>query len=141
MEHPNAALLRRVYAAQAAADLEAYLASLSEDFVLHIPGRSRIAGAYRGKDEVRRHFREIAELSGGSFRTDVHDILASDDHAVGLVNASAERDGIVVDLPRIHVWHLRGGELTELWLHPTDQDAFDAYWGSVEAGAAGSQER
>jgi ketosteroid isomerase-like protein len=82
-EHPNAALVRRACAAQAKADLEAYLALLSEDFVLHIPGRSRIAGEYRGR----------------------------------------------------HVWHVRGGELAELWLHSVDQDAFDAYWGrAVDSG-------
>lgn len=127
--HPNAALLRRAYDAQARGDLDSYLAQLTDDFVLHVVGRSQIAGEYRGKDEVRRHFREIGELSGGTFRTEVHDVTASDEHAVGLVNAHADRDGTRVELPRIHIWHVRDGRLSELWLHPLDQEAFDAYWG------------
>jgi ketosteroid isomerase-like protein len=129
MAHGNEDLLRQAYEAQARGDLESYLDLLSDDFVLHIPGRSRIAGDYRGKDEVRRHFREIAELSGGTFRTEVHDTLASHDHAIGLVDARAERDGRIVELPRVHVWHVRDGKLSELWLHPLDQYAFDDYWG------------
>jgi ketosteroid isomerase-like protein len=125
----NEGLVRAAYAAQARGDIDGYVACLSDDFVLHIPGRSRIAGDYVGKDEVRRHFREIKELSGGTFRTAAHDILASDEHVVGLIEGSAEKDGLRVQLPRVHVWHVRGGKLIELFLHPADPVAFDAYWG------------
>jgi uncharacterized protein len=128
-KHPNEVLLRRAYEAQAAGDFDSYLDCLSDDIVLHVPGHSRIAGDYRGKDEVRRHFREIAELSAGTFTTEVHDVLGSDDHVVGLVNASAAREGRRVELPRIHVWHVHDGKLAELWLHPADQETFDMYWG------------
>jgi uncharacterized protein len=129
MPHPNEALLRRAYEAQARGDIDGYLDLLSDDFVLHIPGRSQISGEYRGKDEVRRHFIEIVELSGGTFRTKVHEVLATNEHAVGLVDATAQRNGRTVELPRVHVWHARDGKLTEMWLHPADQCKFDAYWG------------
>ena len=132
MPHPNEDLLRTAYDAQSRGDLDAYLECLREDFVLHIPGHSRIAGAYIGKEEVRRHFREIAQLSGGSFRTSVHDIIANDEHVVALVEAEALRAGERTLLPRVHVWHVRDGKLAELWLHPVDQDAFDDYWGPSE---------
>jgi uncharacterized protein len=129
MAHPNEILLRQTYEAQGRGDIDRYLETLSDDFVLHIPGRSRIAGDYRGREEVRRHFREIAELSGGTFRTEVHDVLASDEHVVGLVNARAEHWGVPVEIPRVHVCHVRDGRLAEMWIHPVDQRAFDAYWG------------
>jgi ketosteroid isomerase-like protein len=129
MAHPNEILVRKVYEAQGRGDIDGYLELLSDDFVLHIGGRSQIAGEYRGKEEVRRHFQEIAQLSRGTFRTEVHDALASDEHVVGLLNARAEREGVPVDLPRVHVWHVSDGSLSELWVHPADQYAFDAYWG------------
>ena len=66
-EHPDVGLVRRAYAAQMAGDLNAYLALLAEDFVLRIPGQSRIAGEYLGRDEMRRHFAEIAKLPVGRF--------------------------------------------------------------------------
>jgi hypothetical protein len=33
------------------------------------------------------------ELTGGNFRVEVHDIVANDEHAVGLHTAHAEREG------------------------------------------------
>jgi len=65
MQAENEELVRQAYAAQSRGDMEGYLALLADDFVLHIPGRSQIAGDYQGHEEVRRHFREIAALSGG----------------------------------------------------------------------------
>jgi ketosteroid isomerase-like protein len=123
------ALVRSLYDAQSRGDIDTYVSLLTDDFVLHIPGRSRIAGDYRGGADVRRHFAEIARLSGGTFRTSIHDVVAGDDHVVALVEATAEKDGQRVSLPRTHVWHVRGGRLSELWLQPMDQVAFDEYWG------------
>jgi len=80
--HPNEDLARAAYAAQSRGDLDMYIGLLSDDFVLRIPGRPRIAGDYVGKDEVWRHFREIRELSSGTFRTQVHDVLPNDSHVV-----------------------------------------------------------
>jgi len=127
--HPNEILLQKLYDAQERGDLEEYLDLLSNDFALHIPGRSRIAGDYVGKEGMRRHFAEIRELSKGTFRTVIHDVVAGDRHAIGLIDARAEKDGRTVELPRVHVWHVEDGRLTELWLHPVDQSAFDDYWG------------
>jgi hypothetical protein len=59
----------------------------------------------------------------------VHDVLVSGEHAIALIEAEAVRDGRVRPLPRVHVWHIRDGKLSELWLHPSDQYAFDEYWG------------
>ena len=130
--HPNEILLRMAYDAQARGDMDAYIDLLSDDVVLHIPGRSRIAGEYRGKEAVRRHFAEVAALSGGTFRTQVHDVLAGDDHVVGLVNAEADREGETAAVPRVHVWHVRDGKLAEVWVHPADQYVYDSFWGIAE---------
>lgn len=124
----NETAIREVYAAQARGDVEGYLSLLADDVVLHFPGRSRLAGDHAGKHAIRRHFALVAELSHGSFRTEVHDVLANDDHAVALIDARAERDGRTIDLPRVHVWHVRDGRPSELWVHPVDQYALDAYW-------------
>ncbi|MDP8955551.1 MAG: nuclear transport factor 2 family protein [Actinomycetota bacterium] len=130
--HHNEILLRMAYDAQARGDIDAYIDLLSDDVVLHIPGRSRIAGEYRGKEAIRRHFAEVTTLSGGTFRTEIHDVLAGEEHVVGLVKANAERNGETVDLPRVHVWHVRNGKLAEAWIHPVDQYAYDSFWGMAD---------
>lgn len=134
MPHEHEVVVRRLYEAQSRGDIDGYIRSLAEDFVLHIPGRSRIAGDYRGEAEIRRHFREIAALSNGTFRTEVHDVVAGDEHVMALVAAWAERDGVKVALPRAHAWHIREGCPAELWLLPVDQYAFDEYWGTGGTG-------
>jgi len=129
MSDANLALVCALYAAQSRGDLETYLSLLAHDFVMHIPGRSQIAGDYVGIDDMRRHFKEIKELSAGTFKTGVHDVVAGAAHVVALVDARAERGGVVHELPRVHVWHVRDGKLAEMWLQPLDQYAFDDYWG------------
>ena len=70
----------------------------------------------------------MAERSGGTFRADVHDVLGDDEHVVGLLRVSAQRDGRSLDMPVVHVWHVREGKLAELWIHPQDQYAIDEFW-------------
>jgi hypothetical protein len=43
--HSNEALVRSLYEAQARGDLDAYVSFLTDEFVLHIGGRSQVAGA------------------------------------------------------------------------------------------------
>jgi uncharacterized protein len=63
------------------------------DLVWHAPGRSQLAGDHRGVDTVLGFFAKTMELTGGNFRVEVHDIVANDEHAVGLHTAHAEREG------------------------------------------------
>jgi ketosteroid isomerase-like protein len=47
--HPNEELVRQAYEAQVRGDLDSYLELLTDDFVLHSLGSSRIAGEYPGR--------------------------------------------------------------------------------------------
>jgi hypothetical protein len=35
---------------------------------------------------------------------------------------------MTVDVPVVHVWHVRDGKLAEAWAHPTDQHLLDEFW-------------
>jgi uncharacterized protein len=63
------------------------------DIVWHAPGHSQLAGDHQGVDAVLGFFGQTMELTGGSFRVEVHDAVAHDEHAVGLHTAHAERAG------------------------------------------------
>jgi len=86
--------------------------------VFHEPGRSPISGDYQDLDQVARLFGTLAERSGGTFRATLHDVVANDEHAVGLHSSDAERDGRPVHSPTVLVFHVRDG----------DQHDFDAFW-------------
>jgi ketosteroid isomerase-like protein len=123
--HPNEALLRREYEAFESRDLGTLDEILADDVVYHIPGRNPFAGAHRGKRAVLRLFEADRRAS---FRSEVHDVLANDRHAVALTRVRGERDGLVLDDITVHVVHVIEGRITEAWFFPGDQAASDAFW-------------
>jgi ketosteroid isomerase-like protein len=129
MAHPNEELVRRGYEAFGAGDMATLNELFADDIVWHAPGRNQLAGTYRGKDEVFGTFKKVAELSGGTFKLDIHAILADDEHAVVLARATGEREGRTLDDNSVQVFHIKDGKVTEQWLHPGDAHASDEFWG------------
>ena len=128
MAHPNEDLLRKGFAAFTSGDLNAVQEFFADDIVWHVPGKSPLAGDYKGRDEVLGFLAKTMELTGGTFKLEVHDILAGDEHAVALTTATAEREGKQLNNNGVQVLHIRDGKLTESWLHPADQYAADEFW-------------
>lgn len=124
-EHPNAARIRDGYAAFATGDFAVLTDLFAEDLLWHLGGRSQLAGDYRGREAVFGLFGKLMEVTGGSFRLDVHAVLADDEHAVALVFATASRDGRSITDNDAHVFHMRDGKVVEFWTAATDQYAFD----------------
>jgi ketosteroid isomerase-like protein len=52
--------------------------------VWHFPGRSPLAGDHRGTDAVLGFFARTMELTAGTFRAELHDVVADDRHSVGM---------------------------------------------------------
>jgi uncharacterized protein len=124
----NAELIRGGYEAFGKGDIPAVVALWAEDIVWHIAGRSPLARDYTGAEEILGFFGQLQELSGGSFRLELHDVLASEDHVVALVNEIAVRGDTSMNNPGAHVWHLRDGKATEFWGVSYDLYATDAFW-------------
>jgi ketosteroid isomerase-like protein len=95
------------------------------DIVWHAPGRSQLSGDHQGVDAVLGYFGKTMELTGGTFRVEVHDVVANDEHAVGLNTAHAERAGRTLEDDNTLVFHVRDGKVTEVWQYWTDQYAAD----------------
>ena len=130
MAHPNEEKLRRGYDAFNKGDLD-FLRNevFTEDVVAHVPGRSQIAGEYKGIDQVFGLFGRLAELSEGTFRAEPHDILANDEHGVALSLTSAERQGKRLDQQRTtEIYHFRNGKVFELWPLVEDDYENDEFW-------------
>ena len=128
MAHPNEELVRRGYEAFNTADVETLREVFTDTTIFHEPGRSPISGDYQGLDQVLGFFGTLAERSGGTFRATLHDVVANDEHAVGLHSSDAERDGRRAHSPTVLVFHIRDGKLAETWSHHHDQHDFDAFW-------------
>ena len=128
MAYPNEDLTRRGFDAFAKGDVDTLRALFDQDAVWHVPGRSPLAGDYRGVDAILGFFARLAELSGGTFRTDVHDVVANDEHAVGIYVTRGEREGRTLENRNVLVSHIRNGKLTEAWLMSDDQYAADEFF-------------
>ena len=119
------AVARRAYDAYASMDIAAMDALMTDEHVVHVAGHHPLSGEYRGKQAVWGYLGRVAEISGGRGGFDVHAITADDDgHAVALLTGTI-RDFV---RPVIHVWHVRGGQLAEMWDASLDQQAEDAFW-------------
>jgi uncharacterized protein len=128
MAHPNEDLVRRGYVAFGTGDFATLRELFADDVVWHVGGRSTITGDYKGKNEVFGFFAQLAERAGGTFRVDVHDVLANDVHVVALVTLTAERAGKTLNDEGTQVYQVQGGKVTESWFHPSDQYASDEFW-------------
>jgi uncharacterized protein len=128
MAHPNEDLTRRGFEAFASGDMATLNELFADDIVWRSPGRNQLAGTFRGKDEVFAQFQKVAEMTGGTFQIDLHDILADDEHVVALTRSRAEREGKMLDDNTVQVFHVKDGKVTESWLHPWDAQAADEFW-------------
>ena len=54
---------------------------------------AQLSGDHRGLDAILGNFAKTAELTGGTFRIDLHDVVANDEHAVSIYVARGEREG------------------------------------------------
>jgi ketosteroid isomerase-like protein len=127
-QHPNVELMRRAERAFSTADSATLGEILSDDIVVHVPGRSALAGDHRGRDAILAYNQRIFELSGGTYENEVHEILATDEHIVVLQRNRARRGQRTLDINEALVLHARDGRILEVWELYTDQNQFDDFW-------------
>ena len=127
-ENANVELTRRGYEAFGKGDLATLAELLADDCVWHVLGVGPLNGDYHGRDEVFGFFGRLAEETGGTFRLDVHDVLANDEHSVALCKLSASRGTKSIEVPVANVSHMRDGKVTEFWTATTDPQASIDFW-------------
>jgi uncharacterized protein len=121
--------VRQANAAFGSGDLAALQSQfLAEEVVWHVPGRGPLAGDYHGIAEVIGLFSKISELSGGTARFTMHDVLANGNHMISLATITAERAGQHYQDKLVHVMKVRDGKATEVWTYAADPFAAEEFW-------------
>lgn len=129
MSHPNEDVIRRLYKAFASQDMPMIDQLLADDITWHAPGRARNAGTRRGKPALFAVMGELAQLTSGTMSSEVHDVLANDFRAVVLQTTRASRKGRpALEDREVIVFELRKGKVTEVWEHPGDLYAMEAFF-------------
>lgn len=128
MVHPNEELLRKNYQAASEGNVQAVADRMADDIVWHAGGNNPLSGDYRGKEEVLGYLGRLAEETGGTLKNEPHDVLANDEHAVGLLRFSAERGDKSLDVRAAHIVHIQDGKLAEVWIFYEDQRIVDEFF-------------
>ena len=128
MAHPNEEIVRSGFDAFAKGDVDTLRQLFDQDAIWHVPGRSPISGDHRGLDAILGFLARTMELTGGTFRAEVHDVVANDEHAVALYVTRGEREGRTLESRDVLVSHIRNGKLAEAWLLSADLYAVDEFF-------------
>jgi hypothetical protein len=128
-EHPNATLVRELFAAFREADLATIERVVPEDATWHFPGRTgQLAGDHVGRDAILGFLLRVPELTGDTFHLDLIDVVANDRHAVALFEGHGERNGRTLENPTCLRMRIEHGRIVELWEFVWDLYAVDDFW-------------
>lgn len=130
--HPNESLVRRLYDARARDDRPAIRACFATDVRWHDPYPEPHGGDLEGIDPVLAQiFDAAAAVTGDRGVFVLHDVLASDDHAVALVGWSASMPGKGrLDGREVAVFDVRDGVITQAWFYPEESMRYVDFFSS-----------
>lgn len=125
--HPNVETLNRFYAAFAKGDVAGMLAPCGEAVTFQIAGKSKLAGKY-DRAGLGKLVEAMRTLGGGTLRSDIHDVTATDAHGMVLMTNTVTRDGKKHEYRTVHVWRIQGGRPIAWYEYPRDLYQYDAIW-------------
>ena len=82
-----------------------------------------------GKGEVVGFWARARELSGGTVRTELIEVLGGDAFGIALVRVFAEREGRSLGGQfQAFTYRIEDGKVAEFWFMVQDRYAVDAFW-------------
>jgi len=124
----NEEVVRRIFAAFARKEGFALRSLFAEDAVWTVPGTSVMAGTFRGREEIFRFLARLPKETGGTYGSELRDVLASDERAAALYRARGSRRGRELELDQVLLFRIGNGLVREVLALPTDPEAFEAFW-------------
>jgi ketosteroid isomerase-like protein len=113
-EHPNAELYRAVMKQFQEGDASGFEDSIADDVVWWQIGSTE---PLRGKQAV---LDSMSWSEGINLELDLHDVLANDEHTVGLVTATVRVGDQSFTYRTAEIVHTEGGKVTERWAFSDD---------------------
>ncbi len=124
----NEELARRIFDAFARKQGFALRDVFAEDAVWTVPGTGRMAGVHRGREAIFRFLGRLPKETGGTYTSQLIDVLASDERAAALYRATGERNGRTLDLDQVLLLTVADGRITDVVALPSDPVAFEEFW-------------
>lgn len=121
-DHPNAAAYRKAAEAMSAGQFEGIADSLADDIVWWMIG---VDEPLRGKAALMAM---MSTASDFEIKVDLHDVVANDDHLVGLAKATVTRNGRTLTYRTAEIHHVKDGKITERWAFSDDTEAIKKFF-------------
>jgi uncharacterized protein len=125
----NEVLVRRALDAVNHRDVSALQDCLSPDVVWNETGsQNPLGGPFEGIGSVMTYLARLFDETADTLKIQVHDVTASDEHAVALVRLTATRGGTDLQDESLFVVHTSEGRIASVWSYSEDQPAVDRFW-------------
>ena len=129
--HKNVEIIRRGYQAFNLGDLKGLGELFDEKATWSSPGRSPLAGHFKGREAVFAHFGQLAAATGNSFQaTPTHFFADEDGRVVGTHHCTGQMAGKRLAVDCCIVFELRNGRVVSGTEYINDYPAWEAFWES-----------
>ncbi|OBG24596.1 nuclear transport factor 2 family protein [Mycobacterium sp. 852002-51057_SCH5723018] len=93
----NLQVILDLYASFATGDAEAMSRPFNDESVWVEPGNTTRSGVFRGQQAIMGHAMSCMELTGGTWGTEVQEILGGDRYVIAVERALGQRNGASLD--------------------------------------------
>jgi ketosteroid isomerase-like protein len=127
MMNPTEAI-RKFYDHFTRGEYEAAFDACDPKATFQITGESPLAGKFDRANISQKFASRLKELSGGTYKLEIHDIIGSDRHVVALGTVKLERSGKPAEYRTAHVWRCENGRPVAGYEYFRDQYQVDRIW-------------
>jgi ketosteroid isomerase-like protein len=128
-QHPNILRYRNALQAFNDNELDTAKGAFSKDMVYQFPGRSPIAGEYRGIEQFFKVLHLMKDMTTGTLMIEPQTVMANDEAVIVYARVTAQREGKTLDLDQVNLYRFNeDGIIFEGRIIPVDLYAFDEFW-------------
>jgi ketosteroid isomerase-like protein len=124
----NETIVRRIFDAFARQEGLALRGLFAEEAVWSVPGRGIMAGTYEGREAIFRFLVKLPKETDGTYRSELIDVLTSENRAAALYRARGTRHGRALELDQVLLFAIEDGLVRRVLALPSDPDAFETFW-------------
>jgi ketosteroid isomerase-like protein len=124
----NRQVITDLYESFATGDAQAMFRAHNERTVWIEPGTNTRSGVFRGPDAIMQHVTNCMELTGGTWGTEVAEIIGGDNYVIVVERALAQRNGKSLALMCTTVYEMADGAVAEIRVLPFDAAVWEDFW-------------
>jgi uncharacterized protein len=128
VENAYESVVRRAYQDFESGDLDLLGTVMAQDVVWHEPGRSSLAGDYKGPEAVLGFLKRLKEQSGGTFNVEILEVVSQPERAVVFQRETAKRETNVLEVIAAVDFEIHHSKITEVTVYQADSYQFDEFW-------------